>query len=156
MPSETKPCIVCGKRLTRVSDTGYENQPNDAIIFRADGNYGSTVFDPFDGTVLEVIICDECIVNAGDDGKVVTYKPRRPVVVHIPEPEDFAHIPSFIGWERLDRPAVDWHKDLPDYGEDDQLVVELEEVGEPLGGDNHIIWDQGLVRHIKEHYLKER
>jgi hypothetical protein len=37
--------------------------PNDGVVFHARGNYGSTVFDPLDGTYLEVLICDDCLVE---------------------------------------------------------------------------------------------
>lgn len=65
------PCIVCQKALTAIGSPS-PNHANDANEFRAHGQYGSTVFDPVDGTYLAVNICDECIVQAGHAGQVLT------------------------------------------------------------------------------------
>ena len=35
----------------------------DGLHFRTYGHYGSTIFDPMDGTYLDVAICDECIMK---------------------------------------------------------------------------------------------
>ncbi len=51
------PCFVCGKALESVFPDLY--QPYDATSFVSYGHYGSTVFDPMDGTYLRIIICDE-------------------------------------------------------------------------------------------------
>lgn len=65
------PCIVCKKPLRSVH-SGFANHADDANSFRAHGQYGSTVFDPVDGTYLEVNICDGCIIAAADAGRVLT------------------------------------------------------------------------------------
>lgn len=63
-PVPPVPCFKCGKELASVfRDIGdASTMPNDAVIFTAQGNYGSTVFDPFDGSFLEINICDSCLV----------------------------------------------------------------------------------------------
>lgn len=69
--SDTLPCIVCGKELESVG-SGSPNHANNANEFHTRGQYGSTVFDPLDGSYLAVNICDACIVKAGDMGRVLT------------------------------------------------------------------------------------
>lgn len=57
-------CIIC--------KTGIENwdvynssksviHPINGTAFRTYGHYGSTVFDPMDGSFLEIVICDNCL-----------------------------------------------------------------------------------------------
>jgi hypothetical protein len=57
-------CIVCKKELRDLSsDTGEDSvHPVDGLHFRTYGHYGSTVFDPMDGTYLDIVVCDECIL----------------------------------------------------------------------------------------------
>lgn len=59
-------CFCCNK----VIETEVNENPiiisatYDALIFRATGNYGSTVFDPQPSgreDLLQIIICDDCI-----------------------------------------------------------------------------------------------
>lgn len=54
------PCFVCGKPLEEVADET-SNQPNGATAFITNGHYGSTAFDPMDGSWLELNICDRCL-----------------------------------------------------------------------------------------------
>lgn len=58
------PCFACGKDLTSVFpfEDGYRSQPNDGVTFSTYGNYGSGVFDEVNGTLLEINICDTCLV----------------------------------------------------------------------------------------------
>ena len=60
---ETKalPCIICGKELEQIMSGSY-NHPNHACVGQSYGNYGSTVFDPMDGSFLEFNICDPCLI----------------------------------------------------------------------------------------------
>ena len=60
-------CFCCDRILDRES---YVDNPlvisgvHGGIIFRATGNYGSTVFDPMPAgieEILQVIICDDCV-----------------------------------------------------------------------------------------------
>lgn len=70
MKIETKiDCIACGKELdnieytTRSNGTKVEVHPMDGLHFRTYGHYGSTIFDPIDGTYLDIAICDVCIMK---------------------------------------------------------------------------------------------
>jgi hypothetical protein len=62
-------CIVCDKELdnleysTRSNSTKIEVHPMDGLHFRTYGHYGSTIFDPMDGTYLDVAICDGCVMK---------------------------------------------------------------------------------------------
>ena len=70
-------CIACRKELKSVWPEGDEytasfNQPYAATTFISYGHYGSTLFDPMDGTYIELNICDECLEKAAVDGLVLT------------------------------------------------------------------------------------
>ncbi len=80
MSIDALPCIVCGKHLVNVFEDA-ENQPADGLVITTHGNYGSTVFDPMDGNFLEFNVCDECIVRAGEQGRVYTARTSKPVVL---------------------------------------------------------------------------
>jgi hypothetical protein len=67
--SDVLPCIACGKALEPVG-SGSPNHADDANEFSTHGQYGSTKFDPMDGSLLVVNICDECIVSASFKGRV--------------------------------------------------------------------------------------
>lgn len=60
-------CICCNRELEveLVDDNPLTISPiYDGLIFRAIGNFGSTVFDPMPTGIeemLQVIICDDCI-----------------------------------------------------------------------------------------------
>lgn len=75
------PCFVCGKPLEEVADEGV-NQPHEATVFITNGHYGSTVFDPMDGTWLELNICDPCLLERSK--KVLLGKQYAP---RLPRPE---------------------------------------------------------------------
>lgn len=114
--SDSFPCLICGMALTRAFDE-YEAQPDDAVMGTITGNYGSTVFDPFDGTALAFNVCDECLVKAGEQGRIFAYRAARPVEV------DGMGI---VGWEKLTPVYVPWTKDLP--GFDDRCSLESEDL----------------------------
>lgn len=75
MTEHALPCIVCRTPLesafnnTELSDL--DNQPYGGLAFQSLGHYGGTVFDPMDGTYLEVSICDPCLVQAGEENLVI-------------------------------------------------------------------------------------
>lgn len=63
----TLPCFGCGQALSPALEELDHNQPYGATIFRAHGQYGSTVFDPMNWgsgveKFLEINICDTCLV----------------------------------------------------------------------------------------------
>jgi len=62
------PCIVCHKELNNLDYDMHDGKrvevhPMDGLHFRTYGHYGSTVFDPMDGTSLDIAICDHCITK---------------------------------------------------------------------------------------------
>jgi len=60
---ELYPCFAhCEGELVNEDHGTIDSIPAfEGVVFRATGNYGSTVFDPQDYQVLQIHICDECI-----------------------------------------------------------------------------------------------
>ena len=61
-------CLSCGKELDNLDyemrdGKRVEVHPMNGLHFRTYGHYGSTAFDPMNGTYLDVAICDQCIVK---------------------------------------------------------------------------------------------
>lgn len=81
-------CIVCKKPLVNTGPSPCEdNQPSGGTAFHSSGHYGSTAFDPMDGTYLEINICDPCLIQAGSEGSVLIGFPqpsRRGPMMHWP------------------------------------------------------------------------
>jgi hypothetical protein len=71
----TPPCIICEKPLSSFDEEG--NQPNDGLEFFTRGHYGSTVFDPMDGSGLAINVCDDCLTKAAEKQHVLEYAPER-------------------------------------------------------------------------------
>lgn len=63
----TLDCIVCGSRLESALGDDSINQPAGGLSFQSSGHYGSTAFDPLDGTYLEINVCDKCLVSSRDE-----------------------------------------------------------------------------------------
>lgn len=72
-------CIVCGTWLKNYGGPG-QNQPSAGTAFFTHGHYGSTAFDPMDGTFLEINICDPCLVRRAGEGFVVEGQDLRHVL----------------------------------------------------------------------------
>jgi hypothetical protein len=53
-----------------------DNHPDDGCAAIVYGNYGSTVFDPLNGSYLELNICDGCLVGAALKGRVLYHAGR--------------------------------------------------------------------------------
>ena len=54
-----KKCLVCEKELEADCHTTY-----GATIWRSDGNYGSSVYDPIsESRYLEAHVCDVCLLS---------------------------------------------------------------------------------------------
>lgn len=53
-------CIRCSKKMHNYAGSS-SWQPNDGLAFTTLGHYGSTYFDPMDGSTLEVCVCDRCL-----------------------------------------------------------------------------------------------
>ena len=63
-------CFKCGVELRQATHGTDDRQPSGGTVFRAYGNYGSTVYDPGGSMLgsdrrewLEINICDNCLVN---------------------------------------------------------------------------------------------
>jgi len=68
------PCISCGYQPKHVFNEETEsNQPHEATCFMTQGHYGSTFFDPMDGSYLEINVCDECLKDLAAHGRVLHY-----------------------------------------------------------------------------------
>lgn len=135
MPELALPCIACGTALRNVDPHEIENQPEEGVAFSSPGHYGSTVFDPMDGTFLEINVCDPCLVKAGEQGRVLSGRRRRPVTVERLR----------VGWEDVDKPLVPWTEGLPGYG--DSLDLDPDEDIEKLPKTVHIdpdTWGRAL------------
>ncbi len=64
-------CIVCNKELEPALPEPEHNQPYGGTSFTSQGHYGSTVWDPMDGSSLEINVCDECLVKAAYKDQVL-------------------------------------------------------------------------------------
>lgn len=118
MSQNALPCIVCGSVLTNV-EPHVENQPDGGLTCITYGQYGSTVFVPMNGEFLEFNVCDPCMVKAGERGRVLSARTKRPVEVH-PLGQ--------IGWEHgLPYAPVQWTNGLAGFG-DDSLNLDPDEL----------------------------
>jgi len=119
--TDSFPCIICGRKLQRVVEFA-EAQPADGIMCETPGNYGSTVYDSMDGEYLAFSICDPCMITAGEQGRVMTYRKRRPILVSAGPLNRMV-----VGYERLrDRPYIPWHAGLT--ADDEPLFMDLDEL----------------------------
>lgn len=60
----TLPCFVCLKPLESALPEDIDaNQPYAGTAFFTNGHYGSTAFDPFNDSFLEINICDACLFH---------------------------------------------------------------------------------------------
>lgn len=66
----TLSCIRCDKQLDPALTEDY-NQPYAGTTFTTKGHYGSTFFDPMDGSSLEINICDACLEAAEAKGQII-------------------------------------------------------------------------------------
>ena len=63
-------CIACGKAMANIQEDG-TLQPSGGTAFQSRGHYGSTVFDPMDGSLIEIAVCDDCLGDAIERNRVV-------------------------------------------------------------------------------------
>lgn len=75
--SDTCTCLKCGNSLGNLGGKQRGFQPNDGLAFLTRGHYGTTYFDPMDGSYLEIVICDRCIEVAENSG--IVYRSPSPV-----------------------------------------------------------------------------
>jgi len=64
MAGQNIPCIVCDSALLNIQEDRCGNQPSGGLAFFSTGHYGCTLFDPMDGTGLEINVCDKCLAIA--------------------------------------------------------------------------------------------
>lgn len=57
-------CLVCGGQVE--TESGTRTQTAGGTCFDTPGHYGSTAFDPDDGTSLSIAVCDPCLVARSD------------------------------------------------------------------------------------------
>jgi len=117
MSKSALPCIRCDKPLDNVFE-GSINQPSEGTAFTTGGHYGSTVFDPMDGTEIEISVCDECLKEWGRKGNVLASQRQRRIVVGNVQ----------VGIEYLDRGEYTWDPDK-EYDSEDELSIDYENVG---------------------------
>jgi hypothetical protein len=55
-------CLSCGIEMVNIAREGF--QPMGGLALNSVGHYGSTEFDPMDGTRIEVVVCDPCLIEA--------------------------------------------------------------------------------------------
>jgi len=116
MPREALPCVVCGAAVENMDDT-YANSPYAATAFVTHGHYGSTIFDPMNGSYLELNVCDVCVRRLAGEGKVLLGQDRKRVLC--------GHM--LVGWMPVKRELTPW---TPGNEADDDLIVECEQVGD--------------------------
>lgn len=127
MADDALPCIHCDKPLKNV-DPEYVscNQPYEGTAFTTHGHYGSTIFDPMDGTYLELNVCDECLRGLQGTGKILHRRERKPVMCD----------GSLVGWVKTpNREYTAWTgKEEPAYIErgNEWCVIEEEDIGSDL------------------------
>lgn len=143
MTDQALPCIICGHRLRNVTQD-VENQPEEGIACISHGNYGSTVFDPMDGTFLEFNICDECLKLKGEQGVIITARDRIPLrMVYL----------GRVGSRPVEPNYVPWHSDLVEYDNDG-----TEDISDVIVHDEPIPNSWQLVRspaELRVWYLEE-
>lgn len=67
-------CIVCDYQPEyALPGEGDINQPYKATAFSTPGHYGSTFFDPMDGSYIEINVCDDCLNKAVDKKQILLY-----------------------------------------------------------------------------------
>jgi len=57
-------CIVCDKALKMVSKEW--KLPKRGVHFYTYGHHGSAVFDPINGSVMSIAVCDDCLIKKSD------------------------------------------------------------------------------------------
>lgn len=61
---ETLSCICCGAPLPNIM-IGRGIQPMGGLAFLSQGHFGSSVFDPMDGSSIQIVLCDPCLSKQG-------------------------------------------------------------------------------------------
>lgn len=112
------PCIVCDRQIESMDDS-YINSPYAATAFESHGHYGSTIFDPMNGSFLELNVCDPCLRRLAGEGKILLGQDRKRVVAG-------DGMPMFVGWLPVKREMTTWS---PGTEDDFDVVVSVDDVG---------------------------
>lgn len=131
------PCIVCGDTLDGLGahifgSEPFFNQPEGGTGFTTSGHHGSTVFDPMNGNTLSISICDDCLVKAGHEGRVLLGRDWKPVIAVMPGRRH----PEHVGQADAPRALTTWAPDAHVEADDEALEIEPEEVGVITG----VLW----------------
>lgn len=59
-----------------MEDRGH--QPSGGLSFHTYGHYGSSFFDPMDGSAIQIAVCDDCLVKADAEGRISRPKGKDP------------------------------------------------------------------------------
>lgn len=135
------PCIICGTKLQACFD--YVAQPDDGVMCSTSGNYGSTVYDPFDGRFLAFNICDECLVIAGQQGRLMESRRSRPVWALTPMRIDGVQkkLKTIVGSQELaERDYAPWSRESEIAGHTEDVLAGgiMIDVDEPLPEKVHL------------------
>lgn len=74
-------CFICDKELENFAES--DNHPLNGTEFITHGHYGSSVFDPMDGTSLAINICDKCLKAGIKKGRAITYREQHTRTIRI-------------------------------------------------------------------------
>lgn len=80
--SEQVVCLCCDRKLPNFGPVAAHVHPAGGLSFKTGGHYGSAEFDPMDGTLLKVVVCDTCISDAIRAGKVHIRRRGAPNEIH--------------------------------------------------------------------------
>lgn len=148
---EALPCIVCDRSLSRVDDHCDEAQPYEGTNFTSHGHYGSTAFDPIDGSFLAINICDFCLQSAAWAGQVVCGRSGRPVMCEM-EVHPGQWMVSDIGYESVfNYGLVQWKPGMSSYDKDDVCRIYLSDIEAGLSKNIHVRIDlDRLKKELRE------
>jgi|ERR1700729_615421 len=122
MSRDALSCIRCDKALENVFDE-VENQPGDGLAFTSAGHYGSTEFDPMDGSYIELNVCDKCLIELRNEGRVLYGRKSKRVLFE----------GTIVGFVKIYRELTPWRGDEEegDLGDDAPLNVDREDLERP-------------------------
>jgi hypothetical protein len=143
------PCIVCDRQIESMDDS-YINSPYGATAFETQGHYGSTIFDPMNGTYLELNVCDSCLRRLASEEKILLGQTRKRVMTNT-RIGGGDEIPLFVGWLAVKREMTTWH---PGTEDDDDVFISLDDVG---NSDLYpeIAWHETAVEYARDLLSRE-
>jgi len=130
-------CLRELRNIDYVSAGG--NQPDNATEFYSEGHYGSTTFDPMDGTEIVVNICDNCIRDR-------VANPLNPVgyrQVYVP----IRCMGFYVGRQYVDSQMVPFT--LQEESGDDVVEVTPDQLGEALNA--RVWWFPTNIQEVRDH-----